>query len=529
MAERKVSVRLGVVGGKQVEDQLRRIGATGSDAFRKVGRDGAQAFGQIERASGSGRAAIANTAFQIQDLAVQIAGGTSASRALAQQLPQLLGGLGLMGAVAGAAAAIFIPFAASLFDTADATAAVVEEMLGAGGSIGAVESAVSALEATQRAYNAAISQTGGASSSAAALVIANSAAEFEARKQILAVELELLRIRRKEGAESATNLRDGIAAERNNQLSRIIGGMQNDIRFTGTDRAGGTLSDYVNIGPGSVAESGVTPDMVEAYREGTKLDRLALQKLDAENTLADLAISNAEELMTTTFEQVAAGAEAVVPAAGRAGRAVRQAGQDAGEGGEAATAGWALAVEALDQYAASARDIGRDIGASLVGAFRSAEDAIGNFVKTGKLDFSSLVTSMIADLAKLAARRFILGPLAGVLSGALGSGAVGQALAGVFHEGGMVGARSATRAVPAAAFLGAPRMHSGGWAGLAADEVPAILQRGERVLSRDEARGYGQGAVNVTIQARDAQSFRQSRSQVAADIARAVQAGRRNL
>ena len=83
--------------------------------------------------------------------------------------------------------------------------------------------------------------------------------------------------------------------------------------------------------------------------------------------------------------------------------------------------------------------------------------------------------------------------------------------------------------VPTAAFLGAPRMHSGGWAGLAADEVPAILQRGERVLSRDEARGYGQPSVNVTIQARDAQSFRQSRSQVAADIARAGQAGRRNL
>jgi len=520
MAERRVSVRLGVVGGKDVEDQLRRIGTTGSDAFRKVGRDGAQAFGQIERASGSGRAAIANTAFQIQDLAVQIAGGTSASRAFAQQLPQLLGGLGLMGAVAGAAAAIFIPFAASLFDTADATAAVVEEMLGAGGSIGAVESAVSALEATQRAYNAAISQTGGASSSAAALVIANSAAEFEARKQILAVELELLRIRRKEGTESATNLRDGIAAERSNQLSRIIGGMQNDIRFTGTDRAGGTLSDYVNIGPRSVAESGVTPDMVEAYREGTKVDRLALQKLDAENTLADLAISNAEDLMTTQFEKVAAGADAVVPAVGRAGGAARRAGQDAAEGGEAATTGWALAVEALDQYVASARDIGKDIGASLVGAFRSAEDAIGNFVKTGKLDFSSLVTSMIADLAKLAARRFILGPLANVLSGALGSGAVGQALAGVFHNGGTVGAGGSTRAVPAAAFLGAPRMHSGGWAGLAADEVPAILQRGERVLSRGEARGYGQGAVNVTIQARDAASFRQSRSQVAADIAR---------
>ena len=518
MAERKVSVRLGVVGGRQVEDQLRRIGTTGSDAFRKVGRDGAQAFSQIERASGSGRAAIANTAFQIQDLAVQIAGGTSASRALAQQLPQLLGGLGLMGAVAGAAAAIFIPFAASLFDTADATAAVVEEMLGAGGSIGAVESAVSALEATQRAYNAAISQTGGASSSAAALVIANSAAEFEARKQILAVELELLRIRRQEKASDAANLQAGIDREFDAfQIRRV------EI----ADKFDRSREFPIQDVPGYARGNDV--GMAAEFSEAIKLDRLALQKLNAESALIDLAITTADGLMTTKFEQVAAGAEAVVPAAGRAGGAVRQAGQDAGQGGEAATAGWALAVEALDQYAASARDIGKDIGASLVGAFRSAEDAIGNFVKTGKLDFSSLVTSMIADLAKLGARRFILGPLAGVLSGALGSGAVGQALAGVFHEGGMVGAGGVTRAVPAAAFLGAPRMHSGGWAGLAADEVPAILQRGERVLSRDEARGYGQASVNVTIQARDAQSFRQSRSQVAADIARAVQAGRRNL
>ena len=45
-------------------------------------------------------------------------------------------------------------------------------------------------------------------------------------------------------------------------------------------------------------------------------------------------------------------------------------------------------------------------------------------------------------------------------------------------------------------------MHAGGWAGIKPDEVPAILQRGERVLSRREAAGYGQTsapAINVTI------------------------------
>jgi hypothetical protein len=83
--------------------------------------------------------------------------------------------------------------------------------------------------------------------------------------------------------------------------------------------------------------------------------------------------------------------------------------------------------------------------------------------------------------------------------------------------------------VPAMAFAAAPRMHSGGVAGLRHDEVPAILQRGERVLSRREAQGYGGGGVNVTIMARDAESFRQSRTQVAADIARAVSLGRRGM
>ena len=75
-------------------------------------------------------------------------------------------------------------------------------------------------------------------------------------------------------------------------------------------------------------------------------------------------------------------------------------------------------------------------------------------------------------------------------------------------------------------------MHAGGWAGLKPDEVPAILQRGERVLSRPETAGYGQASapnVNVTIMARDAASFRQSRTQVAADIARAVSLGRRGM
>ena len=226
------------------------------------------------------------------------------------------------------------------------------------------------------------------------------------------------------------------------------------------------------------------------------------------------------------------GAGSAADGAGAAGKA---AGEAAASGADAAETGWAAVTAALAGYAAKARDIGADVGQALVGAFQSAEDAVGNFVKTGKLSFGDLVTSILADLAKLAARKFILGPIASALDGVLGSLGGGGLFAGmtgaaVHHAGGLVGGAAPMRAVPVMAFAGAPRMHSGGFAGLRPDEVPAILQKGERVLSRRETAGYGAGGnVSITIQTRDAESFRQSRTQVASDIARAVSLGRRGM
>ncbi|MDB6183046.1 tape measure protein [Paracoccus fistulariae] len=214
-------------------------------------------------------------------------------------------------------------------------------------------------------------------------------------------------------------------------------------------------------------------------------------------------------------------------AARRAGAAGKQAGREVKEGAEEAKRGWEAVAESLSDYAESARDMGSGIGAALTGAFQSAENAIGDFVRTGKASIRDLVTSIIADFAKIGARRFLLGPLAGALSGWAGSLGSAGVMANVMHAGGIVGSGGTARMVPASIFANAPRMHSGGWAGLRSDEVPAILQRGERVLSRREAAGHG--GVTVNIQTRDAESFRQSRAQVSADIARAVAMGRRGM
>ena len=49
--------------------------------------------------------------------------------------------------------------------------------------------------------------------------------------------------------------------------------------------------------------------------------------------------------------------------------------------------------------------------------------------------------------------------------------------------------------VPALAFACAPRMHTGGWAGIKPDEVPAILQTGEEVLAKNDPRNAANGGA----------------------------------
>ena len=59
---------------------------------------------------------------------------------------------------------------------------------------------------------------------------------------------------------------------------------------------------------------------------------------------------------------------------------------------------------------------------------------------------------------------------------------------GIFHGGGIAGFASRSRSVHPAIFANAMRFHGGGIAGLRGNEVPAILERGEEILTRDNPR-----------------------------------------
>ena len=130
------------------------------------------------------------------------------------------------------------------------------------------------------------------------------------------------------------------------------------------------------------------------------------------------------------------------------------------------------------------------------------ESALARFVTTGRVSFSGFVDSVIADLARLATRRYITQPLGDLLFGALGGGATpgsavfGRLQAGVGHAGAVAGQPGGVRrAVPPAVFAFAPRFHEGGIAGLRPDEVPIIAQAGEVILPRASGATLPRGAA----------------------------------
>jgi hypothetical protein len=202
---------------------------------------------------------------------------------------------------------------------------------------------------------------------------------------------------------------------------------------------------------------------------------------------------------------------------------------------------------------------------ALQGAIGNALDRFGTLLAQGKTDWKSWADtgqSAINDIMNELIRLAVMNPLknflfgsnqptlqnAGGLFGQLFSGlgnffggsassglyATTSAAAVRFHSGGLVGRDGALITVDRRMFASAPRFHNGAY--LRPDEVPAILQTGERVLNRKETAAYDQQGdqaapmmVTFNITTPDAGSFRRAQGQITAEMASALERARRNL
>lgn len=177
------------------------------------------------------------------------------------------------------------------------------------------------------------------------------------------------------------------------------------------------------------------------------------------------------------------------------------------------------AVRGLEDYATAAADVASGVEEAFQSGFQGMEDALVRMVSTGKLEFSDLANSIISDLARIAIRQQITGPMAAGLSDFVGNmwGSVTSTNAGaasmvtstapapmtmapVMHTGGVVGMRGLPmRMVPSSLFDGAPRHHTG----LGPKERPVILEDDEIVIPAARAKNAqvnrGGGGTHVEV------------------------------
>lgn len=131
----------------------------------------------------------------------------------------------------------------------------------------------------------------------------------------------------------------------------------------------------------------------------------------------------------------------------------------------------------LDGYAEDAGKLGDQLEGAVGGAFKSIEDVIVQATTTGELEVEDMLKSIAADFARIIIRQSITGPLASLLSGALG---------GLFGGG-------------APTDLSAFSFDKGGYTGPGGKNQPAgVVHKGEVVWSQgDVAKAGGVAAVEA--------------------------------
>ncbi|MBF8755520.1 phage tail length tape measure family protein [Pseudomonas guariconensis] len=156
--------------------------------------------------------------------------------------------------------------------------------------------------------------------------------------------------------------------------------------------------------------------------------------------------------------------------------------------------------------------LGQKVGAGLNNAFDDAfEGLIDGSAKASDV-FKDFASDMAFEISKLIVKSYALyaiQSLLGLVGGGAGGGGFWSGMisgmsqsmgAQTLHDGGAVTGGGWRKNLSASLWTNAPRFHNGGAPGLASDEVAAVLQKGEYVMSKNDpdnplngGRGNGGG------------------------------------
>lgn len=151
-----------------------------------------------------------------------------------------------------------------------------------------------------------------------------------------------------------------------------------------------------------------------------------------------------------------------------------------------------------------------------VGAISKSAEAIGgaiakqnswsDAIRATGVAFLQFAADFMREIALMIIKAMLL---RAIQAGSFGSTLAGLVNAAVKHTGGVVGSGSGmNRGVSASWFADAPRYHTGGIAGLAPNEYPAILKRGEEVLTKDSPRNVLNGGLQQPSNSQQNQGVR---------------------
>lgn len=198
---------------------------------------------------------------------------------------------------------------------------------------------------------------------------------------------------------------------------------------------------------------------------------------DAVKDMLDRADQIAQERIAQPAQVPGAGSPA--PAAGGAPTPKQSLPQTISQFDAGVTAGMQSISQTITEY-------GTQIEATLVNAFNGAEDALVDFVTTGKVDFKSFVDGVLADLTRLLARMMLMK----MFEGMSGMGGIFGAIGNAMTSG---GARAGGGDVKPGYYY---RVNEGG------DEyfsptVPGKIYNGDQMNAKAEEGGDGGGGVVI--------------------------------